>query len=603
VARGLVSVIIPNWNGERFLEACLDTLAEQTYKNYEVILVDNASTDGSLALVRSRFPWVKVVPLPENRGFAAAINEGIRHSEGEYIALLNNDAQAAPQWIEELVGALDSHPEAGACASKMLRLPNAHIIDGVGDEYSHYGMAFRAGQGETDVGQYDLSKEVFGACGGAAIYRRALLEEAGLFDEDFFMYYEDVDMDFAVQLLGYKVLYVPTAIAYHVGHPNTTRDKFIQRLTTKNTINVMMKNMPLTLALRLAPRLFRGHLRRALGSIAWGWFDAHLLGWLDAIRLMPRMLAKRRARLTSRRVSNEYLRSIMKPYYPVACSVPVLPRRTEKDPESNIDLSIVIVNWNTKEALKGCLESIYASGLDSFEIIVADNASEDSSISMLEEEFPQARLIKNARNVGFARASNQGMFLSRGDHILLLNSDTQIEAQALRRIIEFMEEHPQAGAMGPRLVLPDDRPQPYSFGCDPTLGYLWRRGLNLLLRKGYLHDWGTEEIREVDWVSGASLMLRRRALEETGLLDENFFLYFEDNDLCLRLRQKGWKVYFNPMVQVIHLGGESLVKNEPARAEYYRSLLYFYSKHYGKLKTAILFMLLPLYRWLVGLRR
>ena len=307
--------------------------------------------------------------------------------------------------------------------------------------------------------------------------------------------------------------------------------------------------------------------------------------------------------MASRRVSDEYLLSIMKPYYPIACSVPILPRRTEGDPESKITLSIIIVNWNTKEALKGCLESIYASGLHFFEIIVADNASEDGSISMLEEEFPQVRLIKNTRNVGFARASNQGMFLSRGDHILLLNSDTQIEAQALRRIIEFMEEHPQAGAMGPRLVLPDGRPQPYSFGCDPTLGYLLRRGLNLFLRKGYLHDWGTEEIREVDWVSGASLMLRRRALEETGLLDENFFLYFEDNDLCLRLRQKGWKVYFNPMVQVIHLGGESLVKNEPARAEYYRSLLYFYSKHYGKLKTAVLITLLPLYRWLVRLRR
>jgi len=195
------------------------------------------------------------------------------------------------------------------------------------------------------------------------------------------------------------------------------------------------------------------------------------------------------------------------------------------------------------------------------------------------------------------------MFLSRGDHILLLNSDTQIEAQALRRMIEFMEEHPQAGAMGPRLVLPDGRPQPYSFGCDPTLGYLWRRGLNLLLRKGYLHDWGTEETGEVDWVSGASLMLRRRALEEMGLLDENFFLYFEDNDLCLRLRQKGWKVYFNPTVHVVHLGGESLVKNEPARAEYCYSLLYFYSKHYGKLKTVILTILSPLYRWLVRLRR
>jgi len=155
--------------------------------------------------------------------------------------------------------------------------------------------------------------------------------------------------------------------------------------------------------------------------------------------------------------------------------------------------------------------------------------------------------------------------------------------------------------MVPRLALADGRPQPYSFGSDPTLGYLLRRGLSLLLGKGCLHDWGNDEVQEVDWVSGASLMLRRKALEETGLLDENFFLYFEDNDLCLRLRQKGWKVYFNPKVEVVHLGGESLAKNEPARAEYYHSLIYFYSKHCRK-KAGLLMLFLPLYRLLIRLR-
>lgn len=599
----LVSVVIPNWNGEAFLSVCLGSLAQQTYKDFEVVLVDNASTDGSLALVEEQFPWVKVILLPENRGFATAVNEGIRRSHGQYIGLLNNDTEVAPHWLEELARALNSHPEVGICASKMLGFPDGEIIDAAGDGYCRYGFAFKIGRGELDRGQYDTSRKVFGASGGAALYRRSVLEEMGLFDEDFFMQYEDVDLNFGAQLRGHSCLYVPKAIIYHVGQPAASRNKFIQRLTTRNTINVMVKNVPLTLALRLGPRLFWGQLRRTLGSITWGWLDAHLLGWLDAIRLMPKMLKKRRAKLASRRVSDEYLLSIMMPYYPVACSVPILPKRTEGDPESKIDLSIVIVNWNTKEALKGCLESIYASGLDFFEIIVADNASEDGSISMLEEEFPQARLIKNARNVGFARASNQGMFLSQGDYILLLNSDTQIEVQALRRMIEFMEEHPQAGAMGPRLVLPDGRPQPYSFGCDPTLGYLWRRGLNLLLRKGYLHNWGTEETGEVDWVSGASLMLRRGALEETGLLDENFFLYFEDNDLCLRLRQKGWRIYFNPRMSVLHWGGRSLAQNEAAQKEYFYSLLYFYNKHYGRLRTAILFILLPLYRWLVGLRR
>jgi hypothetical protein len=266
-----------------------------------------------------------------------------------------------------------------------------------------------------------------------------------------------------------------------------------------------------------------------------------------------------------------------------------------------MDLSIIIVNWNTKDVLANCLRLMGSRG--TVDVVVVDNASTDGSPHMVKEEYPEVRLIINERNVGFAGAANQGIRSSKARYLFLLNSDTLLKGHIIQDMVRFMEEHPKAGAMGPRLVLPDGSPQPYSFGCDPTIGYLLRRGLNLLLRKGYLHNWGTEEVQEVDWVSGASLMLRRRALEETGLLDENFFLYFEDNDLCLRLRQKGWKVYFNPMVEVVHLGGESLAKNESARAEYYRSLLYYYSKHYGKLQTAILIMLLPFYRRLVMLRK
>ncbi len=292
--------------------------------------------------------------------------------------------------------------------------------------------------------------------------------------------------------------------------------------------------------------------------------------------------------------------SITQPYRSTAPSMPILSRRNEVNLEHKIALSIVIVNWNTKEHLANCLRSI--GGGVTLEVIVVDNASNDGSPNMVETEFPQARLIKNELNLGFARAINQGIGLSRGRYLLLLNSDTLLEGCALEEMVRSMDDHPEAGSMGPRLVLPDGLPQPYSFGCDPTLGYLLRRGLGLLLRKGYLHDWGTDEIKEVDWVSGASMMLRREALEDIGLLDENFFLYFEDNDLCLRLRQKGWKVYFNPRIEVVHLGGESLIKNKSARAEYYKSLLYFYRKHYGKFAASLLTLLLPLYRLLIGSR-
>lgn len=356
---------------------------------------------------------------------------------------------------------------------------------------------------------------------------------------------------------------------------------------------------PLAHPLGLAPWLSERHPTRTLRSLPSGCFDAHFVRWIDDTRFIARMFGRRRAGPGSRRVPDGYLLSITKCYYPFTSSVPHLPRRALAEPESKITLSIIIVNWNTHDALRNCLESIYAPTGVCLETVVVDNASEDGSVKMVERTFPQVRLIENPSNVGFAKAGNQGMLLSRGDYILLLNSDAQIEEQALARMMGFMQEHREAAAMGPRLLLRDGRPQPYSFGGDPTLGYLLRRGLNLVLAKRYLHDWGTEEIAEVDWVSGASLVLRRSALEETGLLDENFFLYFEDNDLCLRLRQKGWKVYFNPRVEVVHLGGESLSKNEPARAEYYRSLRYLYSKHYGGGLTILLTLLLPLYRFLM----
>lgn len=215
----LASVVIPNWNGEVFLSACLGSLAQQTYKHFEVVLVDNASTDDSLALVEKEFPWVKVIPLRENRGFAAALNEGVRRSHGQHIAPLNNDTEVASHWLEELVRALDSHPEVGICASKMLGLPDGEIIDSAGDGYCRYGFAFKIGRGELDRGQYDTFRNVFGASGGAALYRRSVLEDVGLFDEDFFMQCEDVDLSFGAQLRGYSCLYVPKAIAYHVGQP------------------------------------------------------------------------------------------------------------------------------------------------------------------------------------------------------------------------------------------------------------------------------------------------------------------------------------------------------------------------------------------------
>jgi len=215
----------------------------------------------------------------------------------------------------------------------------------------------------------------------------------------------------------------------------------------------------------------------------------------------------------------------------------------------------------------------------------------------VQEAFPDVRLIVNRRNLGFAAAANQGIQASRGTYVTVLNSDTYLPKLALKKMVDFMDQRPDAGAMSPRLIRADGTPQPYGFGSDPTLGYLLSRFLNRLLFHRSKHNWSTDAVQEVDWVSGACLMVRRQAIEQIGLLDEKFFLYFEDNDWCLRMRKEGWKIYYNPNVPVQHHGGQSLPQNPMAGQAYYESLLYFYTKHYGKAGQLIFHVGLKIYLW------
>jgi N-acetylglucosaminyl-diphospho-decaprenol L-rhamnosyltransferase len=254
-----------------------------------------------------------------------------------------------------------------------------------------------------------------------------------------------------------------------------------------------------------------------------------------------------------------------------------------------VDLSVVIVSWNVRDLLLGVLASLPAAIEPlAWEAIVVDNASSDGSAAAVAGNFPQVILLNNQANAGFAVANNQGTGLAHGRYVLFLNSDTVVPRGALARLVEFMEAQPAAGACSPRLLRPDGSLQPYAFGQDPAPAYLVRRGANQLLFHRHLHDWSVTTTEQVDWVSGACLLLRRTALDQVGLLDEHFFMYYEDNDLCLRLRQAGWAVYYYPDVEITHLGGQSLRQNPAAHRAYQDSLRYFYAKHYGQITRAAL---------------
>ena len=310
-----VTVVIPNWNGERFLDFCLTSLRRQSFKDFETVLVDNGSTDTSVGFAERNFPEVLVISLNENRGFSAAVNAGIGVSRAEYVALLNNDTEVDPGWLEALVRAGESQLEAGLFASKLVDFHDRRVLDGTGDALRRSGLPYRIGHQELDRGQFDEPAFVFSACAAAALYRRSLFEEIGPFDEDFFAYCEDGDVSFRAQLAGYKCLYVPKAVVYHMGSASTggKRSPTATRLGTQNSVNLLVKNLPVSLVWRSLPSLVGGQLARILvTSLSGSGLRAHLSGLAAVWRLLPRMLEKRKDIQNRRRVSDAYIRQLLR---------------------------------------------------------------------------------------------------------------------------------------------------------------------------------------------------------------------------------------------------------------------------------------------------
>lgn len=269
-----------------------------------------------------------------------------------------------------------------------------------------------------------------------------------------------------------------------------------------------------------------------------------------------------------------------------------------------MDVSVIIVNWNGERLLPECLDSIPAGveGLR-YEVIVVDNASQDKSVAWLMVTHPEVQLIPNTQNVGFARANNQALRVARGRYALLLNNDARLKPRTVTFLLDWLETHSEVGAVSPRLVNPDGTPQAFAFGQDPALWYLFLRGVWGLITDYPLHDWGLSTLQKVHWVAGTSMVVRRAVWETTGLLDEKFFMYFEDVDWCRRMRQTGWQVWYDPRVETIHLGGQSLKRNPRAQKAYEKSLCYFYTKHYPKAARSVLRVMLAVYRRLQRPRR
>ncbi len=313
---GHVSIIIPNLDGEKLLPIPLESLKRQSFKDFDVTVVDNGSKDGSLDLLRNEYPNVSVISLDKNYGFSFAANRGIEATSGEFVGLLNNDVELDPRWLEELHHAMIRHPEIGACGPKLMRYWERDRINVLGIRLNSDGEVEIIGAGKVDQGQFDEVRYVFGVNAGASLYRRKMFEEIGLFDESFFASFEDVDLSFRAQLAGYKALYVPSAVGYHIVGATIKRKRyFATYLNNRNKLLFLWKNLPDELVEKYFWKIFSSKLKLFLKRTLLNFYKLRTLyfiaGTFGAFFRIHCLLNQRKKILRMRKVPISYLESIM----------------------------------------------------------------------------------------------------------------------------------------------------------------------------------------------------------------------------------------------------------------------------------------------------
>ena len=311
-----ISVLVVNWNGRHFLEDCLGGLRRQTFRDFETILVDNGSSDGSAHYVRHHFPEVRLIAIQENLGFTGGNIVGYEQAGGQLIVLLNNDTEPHSRWLEEIHKASLLFPQAGSFASKMMYFDKRERIENCGFSLGTAGTTIDLGRDELDNAKWITPREVFGACGGAVAYRRIMLDDIGFLDPDFFMVYEDVDLSFRAQLRGYTCIYIPTAVVFHRYRASLGKRPALQVYYSQRNIEyVYLKNMPVALILRSSLQRFLYEIGAAVYFFRLGAGTAFLKGKWDVIKHFPSLLRKRRQIQLSRTLNDDEIRARLTPNF------------------------------------------------------------------------------------------------------------------------------------------------------------------------------------------------------------------------------------------------------------------------------------------------
>ena len=307
-----VSFVTPHWNKLELLRKALKTLEEQTYQDFEIIIIENGSTDGSVEFIKNNYPAIHLIELPENIGYAPAANLGIQHAAGEYIAFYSNDVYSDRCWLERMVRALDTHPDIGFCGCRILSNENPELIYAAGDTYTLGAYPFNLGKGEKDGEKFDTEREVFCVCTAAALFRKTVFDEVGPLEDIYFAHGDDTDLCLRAQLAGFRGLYVPDAIVRHEGSAssNVASRDFIFR-TNRNAVMTFVKNYPFPLIVKHLPQIVKTFV---VSLMLTPHRMAALQGRLSVLRYLPYLLKRRGEIQRSRRAPLDHIEKMMAQY-------------------------------------------------------------------------------------------------------------------------------------------------------------------------------------------------------------------------------------------------------------------------------------------------
>ncbi len=589
------SVIVLNCNGREHLHACLPTLEALDYPRTEIVVADNGSSDGSQDYVRAAHPRVRLIEFGANLGFAKAYNLAVAQCQSDYVALLNNDTRVEPSWLAELVDAAERHGVAAAGAL-VLDWDGARV-DFAGAAPTAFGHAWQHDHGRPSGAAYAEHRMLF-ACGAAALVRREHFVAAAGFDEDFFAYFEDVDLGWRLNLLGHGTVFAPRAVTRHRLHgssgPSTQALRL--RLYERNALSMLAVNygdeafarvLPAAVALTLARQLSSATIEDR--GVAFGRPSpshvtvapavvATLIALEDFARQLPAILAKRQRVQTTRRVTDAELFALVpdplalhglgdtyrdaaealvrdfrvaelfgRPAPPSRVTVPPRPEAGRIEITAPGRVSVVVVTVSGATHLPTCLESLSHQTWpsDRFELVVVDNGSAHDVSAVVERWMPGATTIRTGRNVGFSAGSNAGARVSSGEYLFFLNDDTRVAPTALGALVAVAERR-QAAAVG--AVMLDWTGERIDFAG----GLVNFEGRGFALRHGEAVAGAALDEAPTFFACGGAALVRRAAFESAGGWDEPTFAYYEDVELGWRLRLLGHDVWLAPGAVVFH---------------------------------------------------